>query len=268
MTIREALSLASTKIPPKEAQILLASHLQSDRLTLIAHDDNLIEDEVGYFALVDRAQQGEPIEYLTQTVSFYRETFFIQKGALIPRPESEILIDKTVEIARHFSHPTIAEIGTGSGIIAVMLAKLLPDAKIIATDISPDALKIAQTNLSLFHLSDRISLIHSPYLEKVDGTPDIIVSNPPYIAHNAPLEHKLSYEPKEALFGGQKGDEILKDIIDLACDKGVSYLCCEMGYDQKKSMQNYLQAKGVQDIAFYQDLAGFDRGFIAKVTEK
>ncbi len=265
MTIREALSLASAKIPSKEAQILLAFYLQKDRLYLIAHDDEQLGNEEGYFALIHRAKAGEPIEYITQKVSFYREEFFIQQGALIPRPETEILIDKSVEIAKQFSRPVIAEIGTGSGIIAIMLAKLLPDAKIIATDISSDALQVARKNLSRFHLADRVELIRSPYLDKVEMLPDIIVSNPPYIAHDTPLEHKLSYEPQEALYGGQKGDELLKEIVDLACNKRVSYLCCEMGYDQKKSMQNYLRDKGVQDVDFYQDWAGFDRGFVAKV---
>ncbi len=267
MTIKEALQSASKEIPRKEAEILLSFHLNKDKLYLIMHENEACIEEEAYFHLVDRAKANEPIEYITGRVSFYSQEFYIQKGALIPRPETEILIDKVLEIAMKIENPTIAEIGVGSGIISCMLAKMLPTADIIATDISTKALEIAQKNAHYFGVQNQIKLLHTPYLENIHQKFDIIVSNPPYIANDASLEKNLSYEPDIALFGGKVGDEILKNIIDIATYHDNCYLCCEMGYDQKKSLSEYMQKKGIDSYTFYQDLSGFDRGFIATIGE-
>jgi len=228
--------------------------------------DYVIEDEElscidDYLHLIERAKNDEPIEYITNTVSFYSKDFFIKEGALIPRPETELLIDKVLQEAKKFTKPHIAEIGVGSGIISCMLALLIDDVTITATDISTEAIEIAKVNAKRFGVEDKITFVHTPYLQDIHQKFDIIVSNPPYIAEDAPLEKNLSYEPDIALFGGKIGDEILKNIIDLASSFDPCILCCEMGYDQKEPLKNYLESKGHAKADFYQDFAGFDRGF-------
>ena len=264
MTIKEALREGSIQLKDsKEARILLSHHLQKDALALILIEHEPLENPQGYFALINRAMNHEPIEYITNTVSFYSQTFHIQKGALIPRPETEILIDKTLKIAKKLKKPHIAEIGVGSGIISIMIARAIKDVTIIATDISQEALKVAKINAQAFGVADKITFIHTPYIPDVHTPYDIIVSNPPYIAKEALLEKNLSYEPDIALFGGEVGDEVLKNIIDLTTYQKACTLCCEMGYDQKDSLTAYLREKGFLDIDFYQDWSDFDRGFSA-----
>ncbi len=269
MTIKEALNHGAKRLQnQKEARILLAHHLGCDALSLILKEAESVEDVDAYFALIERAKNSEPLEYITQEVSFYGENFFIKKGALIPRPETEILIDKVLEVAKNIKNPKIAEIGVGSGIISIMIAKLRKDATITATDISKEAIEIAKTNASRFGVAKQIRFIHTPYLIDIQQKFDIIISNPPYIAEDAPLERNLAYEPDIALFGGKKGDEILKNIIDIAAYHDNCVLCCEMGYDQKEPLQRYMADKNLAQARFYKDLAGFDRGFILKIGEK
>jgi release factor glutamine methyltransferase len=267
MTIKEALSLASNEINKKEARILLSYFLQKDNLYILMNDNHDLNNPQEYFKLIQRAKNSEPIEYITNKVSFYSEEFFIDYGALIPRPESEILIDKTLEIIDKSRKLTVAEIGVGSGIISIILALKLENIDIIATDISQKALKIAKINAKKFGVEKRIKFIHTSYLNLVNEKLDIIVSNPPYIADDFHLDENVHYEPQNALFGGVKGDEMLKTIIDLAVDKNVEYLVCEMGYDQKNSLSNYMDKKNINSYQFYKDLADFDRGFIVKIGE-
>ena len=263
MTIKEALNKASKELQNgKEARILLSHYLEINPLALIIKENEEVPSCEKFFTLIERAKRDEPIEYITNEVSFYARDFFIQAGALIPRPETEILVDKTVEIAKNIQNPSIAEIGVGSGIISIMIALLVDDVHITATDISKDALDIAEINAKRFGVEDKITFIHTPYLiVNPDNKFDIIVSNPPYVADEAKVKKNLSYEPDIALFGGEVGDEILKNIIDIAAYHDNCILCCEMGYDQKKPLSNYIQSKGLKKADFYQDLSGFDRGF-------
>ncbi len=263
---REALSAVSD-IPQKEAIILLKYLLKVDESYLFLHENDEFKEYKKFKRLVERRAEGEPVEYITKKVSFYSREFFIDKGALIPRPETELLIDEVVKNAKEFQSRelSIAEIGTGSGIVSIMLALFLPNAKIIATDISKDALQIAKRNVENYALEDRIQLYHTSYLEGVEKEIDIIVSNPPYVANDFKLAKPLEYEPKEAIFGGVKGYEILFDIVDIAKEKSVLLLSCEMGYDQRESIGRYLKNKGFEDFYFYKDLAGLDRGFVAKI---
>jgi len=268
VTIKEALNQASKELQNrKEARILLSHHLKSDPLKLILIENQELQDSDAYFSLVQRAKNDEPIEYITNKVSFYSRDFYIQTGALIPRPETEILVDKTVHIAKKIKNPSIAEIGVGSGIISIMIALLIDDIKITATDISKEAIAIAKINAKRFGVEDKITFVHTSYLNDIDTKFDIIVSNPPYIAKDASLENNLSYEPDIALFGGEVGDEILKKIIDIASNHGNCTLCCEMGFDQKKPLISYLKSKEYPEADFYQDLNGLDRGFTLTLGE-
>ncbi len=269
MKIKEAILKASEILQnQKEARILMSYHVGKDSIYLFLHDSKILKDPDRYFELIKRRADGEPIEYITNSVSFYSREFFIKEGVLIPRPESEILIYKTLKIIQRFKNIKIAEIGVGSGVISIMLALFKKDIKIVATDISKEAIEVAKINAKRYHVEDKIVFIHTSFLDNVKEDFDMIISNPPYIANDYKIDKNLMYEPKKALFGGKRGDEILKKIIDLAVFKNVKYLACEMGYDQKESLKSYMIKKGIKEVEFYQDLASFDRGFIAKIRRE
>ena len=265
MLVKEALVEATknikdiSDIPNKEARILLAFYLEKDQIWIITHDNENIEEE-GYFELIKRRANNEPIEYITNSASFYGKEFYVDSNVLIPRPETEILVDLVVSTCKGIKNLRIVEIGTGSGIISIMLKHLLPEADITAIDISNEALHVAKLNAKKHNV--HVEFIHSDLCENFNEKNfDMLVSNPPYIADDESLHVGLSYEPSLALYGGNIGDEILRKIIDIYEEKNVKYLACEMGYDQKIKITNYLKNADLK-LDFYKDLAGLDRGFI------
>lgn len=276
MTVNDALKAAASQIAPacemnganpaRVAKALLMRHLGVKIECIFLNLTSELEDADGYFALIKRFANHEPLEYITGEAGFYGLSFNVKKSVLIPRPETEILVEKSLEILSNLpvrgESPRVAEIGTGSGIISICLA-LNSNAKIIASDISDDALNLARENAAKFGVEDRIEFIKCAYLDQIYGQFDLLVSNPPYIAQDYELDKFVLNEPHEALFGGAKGDEILKNIVLLARNRGVKYLACEIGYDQRESMQSALKFNGFK-AEFYQDLAGFDRGFVAR----
>lgn len=271
MKIKEALNWASDQLaevcerPRLEAELLLAYHMGKERLYLHMYDDKEVEDIEAYQSLVERRSKHEPYEYITGKVSFYDIELAVEPGVLIARPETEILIDKVAHIIDKEGITRIAEIGVGSGAISIILARKFPELKIIATDICETPIKVAGENIKRFGLQDQIELRKSNLIDEVTEPLDLVVSNPPYIAEDCLLESNVvDYEPKEALFGGRVGDELLKQIILDVKAKGVRYLACEMGYDQKAPIEDYVKDLGVEYIEFYQDLAGLDRGFVIK----
>ena len=268
MRVEEALKQANLRLKPlcenpsRVAKILLMSYLDVSIEWIFLNQKSEF-DESGYFALVKRFENYEPLEYITGKAGFYGLEFEVESGVLIPRPESEILVDKVLEIASSYKAPKIAEIGTGSGIISVMLA-LKTNAKIVATDINEKALNLAKKNALKFNVSEKIEFVKCSYIDEISGDIDILVSNPPYIARDYELSKFVLNEPENALFGGEVGDEILKNIILIARNRSIKHIACEMGYDQRASMEMALKFNGYDGI-FYKDLAGFDRGFCARL---
>ena len=247
--------------PRREAQLLLMAYLNKDELWLMSHALDTVADADGLKTWVTRRQKNEPLEYITNKVSFYSQEFFIKEGALIPRPETELLIDEVLKRVDAESTLTIVEVGVGSGIISILLAQHLPKAKIIAVDISQDALQVARRNVELFGLSERIALREGNLLDTVTEKIDLLVSNPPYIADDEPLESNLDYEPDLALFGGSIGDEIIQKLLDETSSRAIPMFACEMGYDQKEKVARYLDGE-YTSLEFYKDLSGHDRGFV------
>ena len=276
MTVNDALKAASSQIAPtceisganpaRVAKALLMRQLGVKIEWIFLNLNRELEDADGYFALAKRFANHEPLEYITGEAGFYGLTFNVKKGVLIPRPETEILVERSLEILSNLparkGPPLVAEIGVGSGIISICLA-LNSNAKIIASDISDDALNLARQNAAKFGVEDRIEFVKCAYLDQIYGRFDLLVSNPPYIAQDYRLDKFVLNEPHEALFGGAAGDEILKNIILIAKNRGVKYLACEMGYDQKASLESVLELSGFE-AEFYRDLVGFDRGFVAR----
>lgn len=268
MTIKETLSWGSLELsdvcerPQYEAELLLAYHLKKDRTYLIIHDDDTI-DIKEYDKLIQRRKKYEPYEYIVGEASFYDVHLKVEEGVLIPRPETEILIDLVADIIEKENITRIAEIGVGSGAISVVLARKFPKLQVIATDICDTPLKIAQLNINKYELTEQIELRKSNIIDEVSEPVELVVSNPPYIAEDCLLESNvIDYEPKEALFGGRVGDELLKQIILDVKARDIKYLACEMGYDQKEPLQAFINELGVKSIQFYKDLAGHDRGFV------
>ena len=266
--LQEVTLRLNEKIPKasREAQLLLMAYLKVDELWLITNQNTELEDMDELYEWVKRREKNEPFEYITNKVSFYSEDFFIDKGALIPRPETEILIDEVIKnIENRDSKITFVEVGIGSGIISVMLAKKFPNAKIIAIDISQKALDIAKVNIENFGMKNRIELRLGSLLEPVPESIDYLVSNPPYIENGFDLESNLDYEPQNALFGGEVGDEIIKALLDEVLRRDIKCFSCEMGYDQKGKITDYLKNKQNKQLEFYKDLADFDRGFTLRL---
>ncbi len=263
MRIEEALRWAQERLrdvaerPLLEAEILLSHAIGEERVYLHTHPRKVIDTTL-FRRWVERRALHEPIEYIVGEVSFYGESFLIEPGVLIPRPETEILID---EVAKRLEgEERVAEIGVGSGVIAITLAKMFPKLQITATDINPKALSLAKKNMDRFGV--HIDLVHTSFLDGVKGEFDVIVSNPPYIRKGYPLAKNVAmYEPKEALFGGERGEETLLRIIDIFYASEAKMLACEIGYDQKEVIEAYIKEGS---CTFYKDLAGFYRGFILR----
>jgi release factor glutamine methyltransferase len=244
-----------------EAEILLANTLGCTRTDLILRANEQF-DATKFFDRVAKRAGHYPLEYITNEVSFYDTTLFVKEGVLIARPETEILVEKAIEIIRKNGFKKIAEIGVGCGAISTVVAKHCPDVSIVATDINETALEVASINIQNHALEGAITLKHTSLLEGVLGDFDMIISNPPYIAEDFILPKNVRFEPSNALFGGKKGDELLQQIVMLAKNRGVSVLLCEMGYDQKEPMQNFFDATDIKEYEFYTDLNAHDRGFL------
>ena len=268
MTLKQTLSQAKKKLrytcerPLFEAEILLAHHLGKDRPYLMLHEQEEVLGLPAFERLLARRVAHEPMEYITGRVSFYDMELFVAPGALIPRPETEILVEKCAALIRKHGITQIAEIGVGSGAISIALARLFPGLGIIASDISADALAVARHNVEAFGLQEQISLRHTSLLEGIEEPIEMIVSNPPYIARDTPLAPNVAeYEPHTALYSETQGDELIKEIILLAQERKVHFLACEMGYDQRESLSTFVQELGSCSLSFYRDYAGLDRGF-------
>lgn len=247
--------------PTKIARILFCSHLDVS-LEWIFLNADLDIDTGTYFDLINEFKSGVPLEYLTGMVSFYSRDFHILRGVLIPRPETELLVDVALDLIKEQENPKICEIGVGSGIISIMIALFRPDSKIIATDISQKAIENTLINLNKFGV--KIDLKKTNLMDGICGDFDLLISNPPYIASNYKLDKWVLSEPASALFGGKNGDEILHDIIILAKERNIPKIACEIGYDQKNSMDILLKQSGYES-KFYKDLSGKYRGFCAKL---
>ncbi|TLD81179.1 peptide chain release factor N(5)-glutamine methyltransferase [Helicobacter trogontum] len=256
--------------PRYEAEILLGYILNMTRVELHTHAKKEVTDfdKQRYFKMLAMRKNGMPLEYLTNRVSFYDLELYINDKVLIPRHETELLVEHALEIIKAHNITHFVEVGVGSGAISAAILTHTEETCVVATDISKEALNVARYNMQQLGLESRCEFVESdlllsPYL--IMRKPiTLLVSNPPYIANNYPLNQEVLCEPHVALFGGENGDEILKKLIVQAREKQIQFLICEMGYDQKESMQEALLNSGYKPT-FYKDYAGFDRGFIAKL---
>jgi release factor glutamine methyltransferase len=273
------------------AELLLLHVLGRDRTWLYAHSEEAFADADAqrFFSLIARRAAGEPTQYLTGKQEFWGLEFEVTPDVLIPRPETEHVIEVALDrLALHeirHGRPQstkgqglrIADIGTGSGCIAIALAKELPAASFYATDSSPNALEVARRNAARHHVADRIEFAHANFLEPCSPLAtrhsplpfDLIASNPPYIgrgeAASLPREVR-EHEPPAALYGGEEGYELYTELITHAAKplKPGGILVLELGHNSLPAVRPLLEASQWTNVAVTNDLAGIPRVLAAE----
>jgi release factor glutamine methyltransferase len=245
---------------------LLLHALGRERAWLLAHPDEELGVKTQRVAgeLFDRRLHGEPIQYITGEAEFYGLTFQVTRDVLIPRPETEHLVEEAIELASRFAEPRIVDVGTGSGAIAVALAHQLHRARITAIDLSAAALRIARAN-AIRNEAARIRLLEGDLLAPVAREQfEIVVSNPPYVPESdrASLAVEVrEFEPPEALFAGSDGLAVLRRLIPQARAGLVpgGWIVLEIGHGQAEAVRSLLVDAGYEEIGFTPDLQGIPR---------
>ena len=247
MTIMEAIKKGMIELknsniesPKLKSRLLMQFTLNKTRQYVIVNDMEELNksDEKKYFDAILKIRKGIPLEHITHQKEFMKLNFFVNENVLIPRQDTEILVEEVIKIAQKTNAKKILDLCTGSGAIAVSLAKYLPETEIAAVDISNEALKIAKKNAISNQVENQITFISSDMFTNLnDEKFDIIVSNPPYIKRNVidTLDEEVKKEPYTALDGGEDGLYFYKKIIKESYQylKYGGYLCLEIGFDQK-----------------------------------
>ena len=283
MTIAEAMKKGMIELknenietPKLKARLLMQFILNKPRQYIIVNDMEEIEKnkEKEYFLNIKKLRQGYPIEHITHQKEFMKLNFFVDEHVLIPRQDTEILVEETIKIAQKINAKKILDLCTGSGAIAVSLAKYLPHTEITAIDISNDALKIAKKNARNNEVEDRITFINSDMFTNLSNEKfDIIISNPPYIKKSIieQLDKEVKKEPYIALDGGEDGLYFYRKIIKEAYEylKYRGFLCLEIGFDQKIDVIELIENEEKFEGTYYKkDLYDNDRVIVTKLDYK
>jgi release factor glutamine methyltransferase len=255
--------------PRLNAEHLLVHTLGRTRIELYLQFERVLtETELGPLReLVKRRGEGEPLQHLLGTVEFCGLTFLCDKRAMVPRPETEQLVE-LVQSAIRDPRSAILDVGTGSGVIALSLAEKFPEANIVAIDVSDDALALAQENAVKLDLSSRVRFLKSRLLENVEGAFDLIVANLPYIStqDRHTLSREVLHDPEIALFAGERGDGLVRELIDQAPSRlrPGGMLALEIGLGQKEGLLSALAEKNYRDICAKNDYNGVKRFLFAR----
>jgi len=257
--------------PRLEAEILLAHALDVERIHLyLSPDKPLTVDERARFkTFIQERRAGTPLQHLIGEVSFFGLRFKVRRDALIPRTETEQLLDRTLRLIARDQPARCLDLGTGSGVIAVCLARYLPLASVTAVDISAEALELARENATLNGVVDRVAFLESDWFANVSGHFDLIVSNPPYVETSA-IEglavEVRDHEPHVALDGGKDGIEQIRELVAGAgahLERG-GRLLLEIGHGQGERVQRLLAEASFDDVAIERDLSGLERFAVAR----
>jgi len=255
--------------PRLNAEHLLAHVLRRKRIELyLDFERKLTETELGPLRdLVKRRSEGEPLQHLLGTVEFCGLTFLCDKRAMVPRPETEELVEFLKSEIQN-SKSEIVDVGTGSGVIALSLAAEFPKARILAVDVSDDALALAQENAITLDLSSRVQFLKTRLLENIEGAFDLIVANLPYIStlDRQTLSREVLHDPEIALFAGARGDELVRELIDQAPTRlrPGGMLALEIGLGQGQALLSVLTEKNYRDICSKNDYNGVTRFLFAR----
>ncbi len=287
LTVREALGKATAVLRSHgletarlDAEVLLAFVLKTSRSRLYIDSEKILsgDDLTEFFSLVERRLNREPIAYITGEKEFMSLIFKVNRNVLIPRPETEIIVEWVIEKVNKLllspDNPIILDVGTGSGAIAISLARYLPQAEIWATDISAQALELARLNAKNMAVEDRITFLNSDLLTgipaRLKGKAHFVVANLPYIPKeeipHLPAE-VAGYEPHIALDGGGDGLDLYRKLIPQAREilAAGGWLCMEIGMSQTKTLASLLPASNWgEGIQVLKDYAGLDRFIVAQ----
>lgn len=264
ITSGEALRQAAARIGMTDARVLLCHVLGCTHAGLVAHPERLLNDaENRFLDIVARRERGEPVAYLTGTREFYSRAFSVNAAVLIPRPETELLVELALERLPVDTGSRVLDLGTGSGCIAVTIALERPHAIVVAADASRDALAIATDNARRLG-ADGVRFRQGDWYGAVAGERfDLIVANPPYVAAGDPhlAAGDVRFEPVTALVSGHDGLDAVRCIADRAPDFLVpgGWLLLEHGYDQGEPCRRILGAAGLANVATWPDLSGIGR---------
>lgn len=280
MTIKEIIIRYSKELeeisptPRLDVETLLQKALGVDRLYILLNLDNdLSEDEEKTFnKFIEERLNNRPIAYIVGNREFMGLDFYVQEGVLIPRPDTEVLVEEVIELAKDKGQIEILDIGTGSGAITVSLAKYLENAKLTSVDISEIALEIGKKNAISNNVEDRINFVKSDLFSSLNKNQkfDIIVSNPPYIKREVidTLDKQVKdFEPYNALEGGIDGLDFYRAITTQAKDylKEGGVLAYEVGHDQSEDVSKLMEMDGYTNIYTRKDLQQIDRVVIGNV---
>ena len=272
--IAAALSQATEQLRPVsesprlDAELLLARALDVPRSYLFAHPEDLLDPAaaVRFGANVARRQDGVPLAYITGEKEFWSMTLMVSPATLVPRAESEVLVEQALTLIPEDEKFQVLDLGTGSGAIALAIAKERFNCQVTATDASADALAVAQQNARQLELSN-ITFLRGNWIEPVhDRTFDLIVTNPPYVPDNDPDLERLKHEPLAALASGDDGLDAIRHIAREARKvlREGHYLLLEHGDNQQHDVADVLQQAGWHDIDCLEDLAGLPRVTLAR----
>lgn len=272
MTIKEI--LLKSYLDLSESQILLSHILNCDRLFLTVHSDKNLseEEEIKFSAYVSRRKNGEPLSYITEKREFYGREFKVSEDTLIPRPETELLIDEVKKLYRKTDRLKILDLCTGSGCIGITLSCEFPFSRVLLSDISSKALITASDNVCILgqnYIMGSCEIIKSNMFETVPKEKyDLIVSNPPYIPSNdiETLDEDVKREPMIALDGGEDGLDFYRIIFDKNRDylKETGNLLLEIGYNQSEFIKDIAFMYGFECV-FAKDIQGYNRCAVCKI---
>jgi release factor glutamine methyltransferase len=264
-TLAQALKQAAAAgIARLDAQLLLLHSLgraADDRAWLLAHDEDELATSAaqGFAALCERRAGGEPVAYLVGRREFFGLDLEVDARVLVPRPETETLVDWSLEVLQERQGPRVIDLGTGSGAIALAISHRRRDARVEAVDASADALSVASANAK--RLSLQVAFSQGHWLQGRTGPYELIVSNPPYVAEGDAHLAALRHEPVQALVAGRDGLDDVRAIVQQApcCLATGGWLLLEHGWDQAGAVRDLMRAAGFADVASRRDLAGIER---------
>lgn len=268
LTSADALRLARLEIDAIDARVLLQHALQTTRAGLAAHPERVLNEveQERFSAGVARRKSGEPVAYITGEREFLGLAFKVSAAVLIPRPDTELLVEQALERLAEDRSTRVLDLGAGSGAIAIAIAARRLFVRVVAVDASADALEIARHNARhlLGERASRIEFRDSDWFSAVaDGPFDLIVSNPPYVADDDPhlARGDLRFEPRKALAGGASGLSALEHIARNAAPRLApgGWLLLEHGYDQREACSKLMHTAGFVKVETHRDLAGLDR---------
>lgn len=278
MTIKDALTEAINLLkksnienPIQQAKILFASVLQKNKEYILINENEVLQNEVynEFIAKIEKLQEGIPLQYITNVQEFMGMDFYVDENVLIPQPDTEILVEEVLNLIGKQENLSLLDMCTGSGAIAVSIAKNTNNCKVYAVDISNSALEVAKKNAIRNEVDEKIEFINSNMFEKLDINKkfDIIVSNPPYIETDIikQLDIQVQNEPKIALDGGFDGLDFYRNILANSKKylKENGTIAMEIGYNQRKAVTDLFKTQ-YKNIYCKKDLSGNDRVIVCR----